>query len=212
MTSYGVSSGDDRGMVGSTLAPRLGAIGAVRVCLGSRSARAVASVVGCCLLMTLGARVRVAIPWTDVPMTLQLLAVLLIGFSLEPALALGGMLTYLACGTAGLPVFTAGSLGLPGPTGGYLVGFVLAAWVVSNLRGGRAAGVGRLLLAGVTGVASVLVPGVLWHAAFVGGDVWLSVDMALVPFVPKAVVELLLAVTLVTSAHRTRRRGWCSGE
>jgi biotin transport system substrate-specific component len=170
------------------------------------SRRGVVSVLGCCLLMTLGAHIRVPVPGSEVPMTLQLLAVLLAGFALPPAHAVGGMLLYLACGAFGFPVFAPGSMGLIGPTGGYIVGFVGAVWLISALKGGPRAGVFRLFLVGAAAAAVVLLPGVAWRAALFGGDMWLSVKTGLLPFVPKAVVEVLLAVTLATAIRSLQRR------
>lgn len=71
-----------------------------------------------------------------VPISAQTFAVLLIGALLGPRRGALCMLAYLAEGTAGLPVFAQGKTGLmalAGPTGGYLVGFVPAAWIVGLL-------------------------------------------------------------------------------
>lgn len=171
------------------------------------TARALASVLACCLLMTIGAHARVPIPGTEVPMTLQLLAVLLIGFVFPQAYAVPGMLLYVGCGTLGLPVFAPGSLGLVGPTGGYIGGFVVAVWLLSVSSGGRHAGVFRLLLSGVSAAVIILTLGVAWRTVWFGGDLWLSVTTGLVPFAPKAVVEVLLAVTAVSVMRRRGRSG-----
>ncbi|UCC29905.1 MAG: biotin transporter BioY [Phycisphaerales bacterium] len=176
---------------------------------GLRTLAPVGSVLGCCLLVSLGAQVRIPVPGTDVFMTLQPLAVLLTGFALSPRRAVAAMLLYLACGTAGLPVF-AGSAGLAGPTGGYLVGFVVAAWLISALKGGHGAGFGRLLPVGAAGLLVIFASGIAWRAGLAfflglfGGEVWLAVSTGLIPFLAKSVVELLVAVTLVVSVRRPR--------
>ncbi len=82
-------------------------------------------------LVSLAAQVAVPIPGTPVPVTLQPLAVLIVGGLLGPALGASSLVLYLLLGAAGLPVFT--PFGLPGvarligPTGGYLLAF---AWRV----------------------------------------------------------------------------------
>lgn len=84
-------------------------------------------------LITLGARVDVAVPGSPVPQSLQTLAVLAAGLALGPRWGLAAGLIYLAAGALGLPVFAGGSSGpaaLSGPTAGYLVGFPLAALLV----------------------------------------------------------------------------------
>ena len=79
-----------------------------------RAMRVVLSALAGCLLMCVcTALVRIPVPGTDVPMTLQLLAVLVVGFSMSPWRAAAAMALYVACGAAGLPVF-AGSGGLAG--------------------------------------------------------------------------------------------------
>src|ERR671910_1051854 len=79
---------------------------------------------------------QVEIPLRPVPITLQTLGVLLTGALLGSSRGVLALLLYLAEGAVGLPVFAGGAAGLAymlGPTGGYLVGFVLAAGLVGWL-------------------------------------------------------------------------------
>lgn len=178
-----------------------------------RALGGVLGVVGFFLLMIAAAQLRIPVPGTEVPMTLQLLAVLLTGFALTPPRAVAAMVLYLACGAAGLPVFAAGSAGLAGSTGGYIAGFVVAAALVSTLKGDRNASFGRLLAAGAAGVVAVFVLGIAWRVLLVllldrlDGGVWIAVTSGLVPFVGKAFIELLLAVMLVVAVRGGLIRG-----
>lgn len=89
-----------------------------------------ALVLGCSLLLTASA--KIAVPIGPVPVTFQTLAVLLLGVALGKRLAVLAVLTYLAQGLCGLPVFydmVAGPLKFLGPTGGYLIGMLPAAWI-----------------------------------------------------------------------------------
>ncbi len=158
-------------------------------------------IVGCCLLVALGAQVRIPVPGTHVPATLQSVAVLLTGFALRPTPAAGAMLLYLAGGFLGLPFFAVGTAG----TAGYLAGFVVGAWLVSLLRGRDEAGVLRLLLAGAVGTAAIFAAGVLWPIIMAsvmgfgeGGVEW-ALATGLFPFVTLAAVKLALAVAVVVS-------------
>src|SRR5437899_13089304 len=98
--------------------------------------RAAAVVLGA-LLVAAAAQVAIPLPGTPVPMTLQPLAVLLVGGLLGRWLGASSLLLYLALGAAGLPVFT--PVGLPGvarlfgPTGGYLLAYPVAASAVGAL-------------------------------------------------------------------------------
>lgn len=168
----------------------------------------VGSVLGCVFLVTLAAQVRIPVPGSEVPMTLQLLAVLLAGSFLSPNQVVAALSLYLILGSAGLPLFAPGSIGLWGPTGGYLVGFIPAAWLMSVLRGRCNPGAWRLFGAGAVGVAVVFVCGVGWRVAWLAGDWRLAVHTGLIPFALKAMVELCLAVALVTMVRRwSGRRG-----
>ena len=174
--------------------------------------RDIFSVVGCCLMISMLAQVRIPMPNTDVPMTLQSLAVLFTGFALTPSRAVMAMLLYVTCGVAGLPVFAPGSFGLVGPTGGYILGFVAGAWLVSMIRGNRHAGTVRLFVAGFVGTFAVFTIGFIWLLPWCGGNVTIAFARGVIPFIPKAVVQLLFAVTLVVSirglrhAHLSRLR------
>jgi biotin transport system substrate-specific component len=76
---------------------------------------------------------KIAVPFVPVPMTLQTLAVLLLGAAYGVRLSALSVIAYLACGLGGLPVFAntppllAGPAYLLGPTGGFLLGFIPAA-------------------------------------------------------------------------------------
>lgn len=157
------------------------------------------------LLAAIGAQVRAPLPGTDVPMTLQPVAVLLAGLLLSPATAVSAMVLYLVAGSLGVPVFTAASGGVFGTTGGYLIGFVPAAWVVARLRGGQSASFVRLSAAAATGLLCILTLGVLWRTAFFGGNFGLAFSTGFMPFVIKAGVEILLSASIASRLRRLQR-------
>lgn len=87
------------------------------------------------VLTMLGAFVRVPLPFTPVPLTLQTMFVLLSGACLGAGFGAVSQLSYLMLGVGGVSVFTytaAGSLYFFGPTGGYLLGFVLASFLIGR--------------------------------------------------------------------------------
>jgi biotin transport system substrate-specific component len=77
---------------------------------------------------------RLTVPFWPVPVTAQTLAVLLLGVMLGPCEGVWSVTAFLAAGLAGLPVFVAGGgpLYILGPTGGYLLGFVAAAYLAGT--------------------------------------------------------------------------------
>ena len=105
----------------------------------SRRATRIGALLFVAALTAAAAQVSVPLPFTEVPFTLQPMIVLLGGLALGSRLALGSQLVYLLAGVAGLPVFAAsatlppGALRLVGPTGGYLLSYPLAAFLVGYL-------------------------------------------------------------------------------
>ncbi len=95
-----------------------------------------ALILGASLLIALSARIAVPVPFSPAPITGQTLAVLLVGALLGSRRGALSVLAYLAEGAMGLPVFAGGGAGilwLLGPTGGYLFGFIAAAFVTGWL-------------------------------------------------------------------------------
>lgn len=127
----------------------------------SLGAKALAVLAGSALI-AIAAQVHV--PMYPVPMTLQTLAVLVVGLSLGARMGAVTVLAYLAEGAMGLPVFAEGknAIAFMGPTAGFLVGFAGMAWLVGLAadRGVR----GFLPTALVAVAASLLlyVPGAAW--------------------------------------------------
>ncbi len=162
------------------------------------------------LSLVLAASARVQVPFWPVPMTLQTLAVLAIGGLLGPGIALAAMAAYLAEGAAGLPVFAgtpAHGIGLAymaGPTGGYLLGFVLAAGLAGWAGQRFAARPLPLGLAMLGAVALDYAPGVAWLATFVGWH--RAVTLGATPFLLADLVKAALATALVLAAAGWRRR------
>ena len=159
------------------------------------------------LLVALAAQVAVPVPFTPVPMTLQPLAVLVVGGLLGAAGGLAALTTYLALGLLGLPVFAGGSSGavhLIGPTGGYLLAFPLAAAVTGALAG-RSAGVLRTLLACALAMAVIHAGGVA-QLALLGGDPAAAFRMGFVPFFTGDLLKVGLAAALIFGL-RSRVRG-----
>jgi biotin transport system substrate-specific component len=150
------------------------------------------------LLVAAAAQVAVPVPFSPVPMTLQPLAVLVVGGLLGASGGVGALVTYLALGIMGLPVFAGGSSGvwhLMGPTGGYLLAFPVAAGVTGALVG-RSTGVLRVLLACALGIVVIHVGGVT-QLALLGGDPRLALRVGFVPFLTGDLLKVGLAVAVI---------------
>lgn len=140
----------------------------------------------------------IEVPMVPVPMTMQTLAILLLGIMCGARLASETVGAYLVQGALGLPVFAGGAAGvhhLAGPTGGYLVGFLMAAAVIGFLADRAwSKGLARPLIALSVGHLVVFVPGVLWLAQFTGLEG--AIAAGLTPFIPGTIVKTLLALAI----------------
>ena len=158
-------------------------------------------------LVAIAATVSVRLPFTPVPWTLQPFAVLLVGALLGSRRGAAAMVAYLAEGLAGLPVFAEGSFGpgpLLGPTGGYLVGFVAAAWVVGALaERGWDRRFFSTWAAMALGSLTLFAFGLPWLARFTGWPGALAAGFW--PFVPGDVLKQLLAALLLPGAWKLVR-------
>jgi biotin transport system substrate-specific component len=127
--------------------------------------RKAALVIGGTVLIALAA--RTSVPMFPVPMTLQTLAILMVGFAMGSRLGAVTVLAYLAQGAAGLPVFSPstmmGPLAFVGPTAGFLVGFVGMAWAAGwAAERGLAKGFFGTAIAAIVISALLYVPGLAW--------------------------------------------------
>jgi len=152
---------------------------------------------------------QIQIPLQPVPVTGQTFGVLLVGALLGSRRGSLSMLTYLAMGAAGLPVFAglgAGASHFAGPTGGYLAGFVAAAWLVGRLaERGWDRRVHTTALAMLLGTMLIYIPGIAWLSTFVG---WGQVlQLGLIPFLLGDLLKLVLAALALPWGWRLLGRG-----
>lgn len=158
----------------------------------------IALALGASWLIALGAQVSLQVPFSPVPVTGQTLIVLLCGLILGKKRAAAAVGAYLLQGAVGLPFFAGGKSGLGillGPTGGYLFGFLAAAYLVgmlSELRHRRSpfqAGVALLL-----GNLTIYIFGLAWLVRFTGEAQVLQ--LGLYPFLVGDALKLALAIVI----------------
>ena len=168
----------------------------------------VALVLGGSLFIALSAQIALLLPFSPVPVTGQTMAVLLVGALLGSRRGALSVLAYLAEGAMGLPVFSAGGAGILwmlGPTGGYLLGFVPAAFVTGWLaERGWDRRIGSALAMMLAGDVTLYLVGVPYLASLVGLDRALA--LGFVPFVVGDLCKLLLAAALLPSGWRLLQR------
>lgn len=165
--------------------------------------RALAGVLGAAVfaaLTTVGAMIQ--IPLHPVPITLQTMFVVLGGAVLGARYGLLGQSFYITAGAVGMPVFAGSLAGLAivaGPTGGYLLGFLVAPIIVGRLIS-RSSALWYQLLVFALGSQAILVLGVLHLAAFHTGSISNAILVGYLPF--------LLGDALKTAAGVSIYRSW----
>jgi len=150
---------------------------------------------------------KVQVPFWPVPMTMQTLVVLLIGAHAGTRLAGLTVLAYLLEGAVGLPVFStgAGLAFMAGPTGGYLVGFLVSALLVSfAVERGFTRSLPAALAVFVVGDLVILGLGVAWLSTLIGFEKALMVGV--LPFLPAEALKIALATASLPLVRRFTAR------
>jgi len=163
------------------------------------------------ILTSLGAFVRIPLPFTPVPITLQTLFVLLSGVILGSKLGGISQFSYLFLGALGLPIFAGASGGLPylvGPTGGYIIGFVLAACITGKIARKLKNNLFHIILAMSLGTVVIYLAGGLGLACILKIGIREIFYLGIAPFIPGDIIKLITAaliakaITFISSSSR----------
>ncbi|HTY45301.1 MAG TPA: biotin transporter BioY [Patescibacteria group bacterium] len=156
-------------------------------------------------LTALGAFIRLPLPFTPVPVTLQTFFVLLSGAFLGAGLGAVSQLGYILLGATGLSLFAgfgSGTCYLCGPTAGYLVGFVLASFLIGTFSG-SAKSTARLFALLCIGDLLLLGCGALWLKLLLGLSPKKAFLWGVLPFIPADMLKAWMAA-LLYARLRTR--------
>ena len=156
------------------------------------------------------AQISVSLPFTPVPITGQTFAVLLVGATLGTVRGTSSLLLYLLIGIAGAPIYAHRDHGwavVTSASGGYLVGFVLAAALVGFLAERRwdrslSSALGLML----TGNVVIYLVALPWLAIVLNTNLEKTLEYGLYPFIPGDTFKLYLAAAALPAAWRVVRR------
>lgn len=150
---------------------------------------------------------KIQIPMWPVPVSMATFAVLLIGALYGLKLGLATILAYLAEGAMGLPVFSGtpekgiGLAYMMGPTGGYLLGFVIAVAVVGYFTDrGWDRSVFKMIPVMLLASIAIYIPGLIWLNSILGGDWEKTISLGIAPFLYGDALKLLLAASVAPLA------------
>ena len=157
-------------------------------------------------LTAAGAYIHIPIPFSPVPITLQVFFVLLAGSILKSKWGSLSMIVYILLGIAGLPVFAGGSSGigvLLGPTGGYIIGFVLAAYFIGKLSERTENPTGSGLLANAlnmsAGVLVIYLCGIFQLMMIAKIGLGAAFTLGVIPFLPGEIVKTAVAAYIAST-------------
>ena len=157
-------------------------------------------------LTGVGGLIAIPLPFTPVPITLQTFFTFLSGAILGKYLGALSQLIYILLGVVGLPVFAKGSSGIGailGPTGGYLLGFIPAAFLIGWILERREkAPFGLVFLAMVVGLLGIYIPGVGWLMWVTRLSLVKSLLLGALPFLPGDAVKIVVGALIVKKVQK----------
>jgi len=154
------------------------------------------------------AQIEIPLPFSPVPITGQTFGVLLVGAALGSKRGAASLTSYLGLGTIGLPFFAGGAHGLNiliGATGGYLIGFVIAAYVIGLLaEHGLERNVRTSIIPFLIGTVIIYICGVAWLAVVLG-NLSKALAAGFIPFLIGDAIKLIAAALVLPAAWRVVR-------
>jgi len=153
------------------------------------------------MMTALGAYVRIPLPFTPVPITLQTFFVILCGAVLGKKLGSITQASYVLLGALGMPIFQSYGFGMAhiaGPTGGYLIGFVVAAFVTGTIvnKNNESTSFLRTVFAMSLGLLCIYFFGAMWLSVGYKFELAKAFSLGVFPFIPGAIAKLACATAI----------------
>lgn len=174
--------------------------------------RSLVSIIGVALFVAmtaLGAYIRVPVPGSPVPITMQTFFVMLSGAVLGKRLGLYSQAGYPLAGVAGLPVFQGASFGagyLLGPTGGYIFGFLVSAFAIGVMAEHTRKNILSLVAVFAAGSLIIYSSGVLWLVIAYKMSLAGAIASGALPFVLGDLAKMILAAAVYSGISGRARQ------
>ena len=159
-----------------------------------------------CALCAVLSQIQIPIP--PVPLSLSLLGVHLSGALLGRRWAAASVGCYVLLGAVGVPVYAGFSGGVSvlfGPTGGFLLGYILCAWIVGFITQRFGFTRKTLLLSMSAGTLLCYLPGTVWFSFVSGTTLIESISVCVLPFIPGDLIKIILAASLCLRIQKPLR-------
>ncbi|MCC3144409.1 biotin transporter BioY [Halanaerobium sp. Z-7514] len=155
-------------------------------------------------LTAVGAYLIIPLPFSPVPITLQTFFVILSGRLLGKKYGALSQITYLLLGAAGLPIFSGGRGGLgvlAGPTGGFLISFITAAWIAGHYYNQEK----KNFFIYAAAVLSNYIIGSTYFILITGTEIPAALSMTVIPFIPGDIFKIILVMILAPILEKRLR-------
>ena len=169
----------------------------------------------CTALICVGAQLAIPLP-IGVPFTLQVLMVMLTALILKPLYSLISLLLYVLLGIIGLPVFSGAKSGIGtilSPTGGFIIGFVLAAFFVSLIvralgkrLSGRLTIVRCIISTVLIGIPVMYIPGIALYMVYTGADLVSAIVTLTSVFILLDIAKCVIATQIAVPLNKALAR------
>ncbi|MFH1190304.1 MAG: biotin transporter BioY [Candidatus Omnitrophota bacterium] len=177
--------------------------------VNSRGLIAVIGVAFFALATALGAYVRIPVPGNPIPITLQTFFVLLAGAVLGRRLGFFSQACYILGGMAGLPLFQGASFGasvLLGPTGGYLIGFMICAFITGLIIDSAKSNIISIMAVFVLGSLIIYASGIAWLVYMYKMNLTAAIASGALPFIPGDMAKIAIASAIYSKISRRSKQ------
>jgi biotin transport system substrate-specific component len=168
--------------------------------------KSILSLTYCALFAALTAILsQVSIPIGPVPINLATLSVVMAGTVLGAKYGALSQLVYVLLGAAGLPVFAGfrgGIHAIVGPTGGYILGYIAAAWLVGVMSRRLGGKIIYLIVSMAAGITLCYLLGTVWFMIVTNTGLWASLMLCVFPFLIGDAAKIAVAVALVPQLRK----------
>jgi len=176
--------------------------------IGNKAIDAAIGVTFFIIATTLGAYIRIPVPGTPVPITLQTFFVVLSGAVLGSRLGLFSQAGYIILGAMGMPVFQGCAFGLAhilGPTGGYLIGFMAASFLTGRILEKESRNLFKIMASFAMGNIVLYALGILWLMVIYRISFVNAITIGVLPFFTIELAKIFLAAVVYSKiSHRSK--------
>lgn len=160
-------------------------------------------------ILSISAFISFPLSFSNVPFTLQSFMLMVIALSMPISISFYTVGLYLLLGLIGLPVFSNGTAGLPvlfGPTGGYLLGFLLSTLVIGYIKDKFDYYFGYMIAAFLGGVVVVYVCGIIGLMIVLNIDFNRAFSIGVIPFIPFDLIKVVVSSIFVYNSRNIFKR------